>query len=345
MPANYAEQKALAFAAQIANSIGQAYPGSEADGLAGALGQTTGAFLPNGTQDLQRHPQWGIPEKSFVPAFTGSASYHLGSVTRCAGLPVDWPEIGGGIPNWANARLQQAMHPPVARLGIYPRKIDANGPHGLSWHNYDNIVKGFADADVTRNGPSSMNDFGYNSLTRYPAGQIGDGNGLGVGDWRFALGGVVPSNPSQPVPPLTTDSKPVPRLVRMNGRTSPSSSSSPAVPSDNRNPFDERFGNWTGSPEGGMAARDPNLPAPSPEPGRELGIVTGKRMPLWSVPRPLGALPNNSNASGGENWFAPLAGKPGDAPWSPAPAPQKSQGSAPPHILDFLQYLKQLDGR
>ena len=37
-------------------------------------------------QDLQRHPQWGIPKNSVVPAFKCSASYHLGSVTRLGWL-------------------------------------------------------------------------------------------------------------------------------------------------------------------------------------------------------------------------------------------------------------------
>src|SRR3982074_2370865 len=54
------EQQARAFAAEIANPMGQAYPGDEtgAAGVNQALGRMTGAFLRNGPQDLQRHPQW-----------------------------------------------------------------------------------------------------------------------------------------------------------------------------------------------------------------------------------------------------------------------------------------------
>jgi hypothetical protein len=154
VPVNYAEQQARDFATRIADTIGQVYPGDETGtaGLHQALGQMTGAFFQGGPQDLQRHPQWGIPKGSVVPAFTGSASYRLGLVARFAGLPIEWSEIGGGIPNWINAHGQQVLEPPVARLGIKPKKIDSSGPHGLSWHNYDNILKGFADADVTRNG-------------------------------------------------------------------------------------------------------------------------------------------------------------------------------------------------
>jgi hypothetical protein len=165
-----------------------------------------------------------------------------------AGLPVEWSEIGGGIPNWINAHVKQALNPPVPRLGIYPKKIDANGPHGLSWHNYDNIVKGFADADTARNGPSLTDNLGYNLQAQYPAGQIGDGNGLGVGDWRFALAGVDPKNPMQPVPPPQTRDKPVRKLVRVNGSTSPTAVAVPVAPSDDRNSFDNRFEKWGSSP-------------------------------------------------------------------------------------------------
>jgi hypothetical protein len=250
--ANYTEQQARDFAAGIANTMGQASPGDETGtrGLHQALGQMAGAFVQGGSQDLQRHPQWGIPKDSFVRAFTGSASYHLGSVTRWAGLPVEWSEVGGGIPNWINAHVKEALNPPVPRLGIYPKKIDANGPHGLSWHNYDNIVKGFADADTARNGPSLTDNFGYNPQTQYPAGQIGDGNGLGVGDWRFALAGVDPMNPMQPMPPPQTGEKLVRKLVRVSGNTSPASPALPVAPSDDRSSFGDRFGRWGSSPAG-----------------------------------------------------------------------------------------------
>jgi hypothetical protein len=68
VPANYTEQQARAFAAEIVNTVGQVYPGDEtgAAGLNQALGRMTGAFLRNGPQDLQRHPQWGIQK---IPLF------------------------------------------------------------------------------------------------------------------------------------------------------------------------------------------------------------------------------------------------------------------------------------
>jgi len=74
VPANYTEQQARDFAARIASTIGQVYPQDEGRGLTGACGQMAGAFRQNGPQDLQRHPQWGIPRDSVVPAFISSGS-------------------------------------------------------------------------------------------------------------------------------------------------------------------------------------------------------------------------------------------------------------------------------
>lgn len=67
----------------------------------------TDAFSQGGSQDVQRNPQGGIPEGSVVPAFVSSASYHLGSVTRQAGLPREWAEIGGGLKNLENRFIKQ----------------------------------------------------------------------------------------------------------------------------------------------------------------------------------------------------------------------------------------------
>jgi hypothetical protein len=221
VPANYTEQQAWAFAAHIAGTmdlgpIGQAL----------ALNRMKDAFWSNGPQDLQRHPQWGIPENSFVPAFIDSASYHLGSVTRWAGIPETLSDAGGGIPHW--------LSPPP----------DKSEFRGLSERNYKNISKGFSDANLARTVPSLMNDFGYNPLAQFPADQIGDGNGLGVGDWRFPFAGVDSSNPTRPVPPLQTDSQPAPRLVRVSDNRSPAAPASSIAPSDNRSFLGDRFGKW-----------------------------------------------------------------------------------------------------
>jgi hypothetical protein len=287
VPEIYTEQQAQAFAAEIARSWAR-----------GPIGQLQAAqrmgnsFWPNGSQDLQRHPQWGIPEDSSVPAFTGGASYHLGSVTRWAGLPETLSKFGGGIPHWISQR------PPVE-----------SEFRGLSQHNYDDISKGFADAAVARNAASPISDFGYRSQAQYPAGQIGDGNGLGVGDWRFPFAGIDPMNPTQPVSPPQTDSKPAPRLVRVNGKTPPAWPAAPVAPSNNRNSVDNSFGNWISSPEGNTP-RNPNQPLPPAEPGRPLGIFTGKPMPLWTTPPPLGGLLDHSGASGNDGRSTPLGGVP-----------------------------------
>jgi len=242
------------------------------------------AFRQNGPQDLQRNPQWGIPEGSVVPAFVGSASYHLGSVTRHAGMSKLLAEIGGGTANRINADVVQ----PVKRLlGLDGDSIDTNGDiWALSKQNYANLSRGYADAGVRSDKPPAIDYFGYRPRGQYPARQIGDGNGLGVGDWRFPLAGADPADPTRPVQPPQTDSTPVPRLVRVNGGTSPAVST---APSGHRLPFSDRFGNWTASPEDGFVPRDLNLLAPSPEPGRPVGIFSGKPMPCWTVPPPRGA--------------------------------------------------------
>jgi hypothetical protein len=253
VPANYTEQKARAFAAEIANTISQVYPGDEtgAAGLNQALGRMAGAFLRNGSQDLQRHPQWEIPKNSVVPAFISSASYHLGSVTRWAGLPVDWAETGGGIPHW------------------FSRSPDESSFRGLSKQNDANIVKGFADADVARNTASPVSDFGYRPQAQYPAGQIGDGNGLGVGDWRFPLAGIDPSNPSRPVPPPQTGKALERYLEKFSDRSVQPWTDPPVwgLP-DNSATFGNSFGSGGSSPASGST----DIPAaPAPEPRNSQG--------------------------------------------------------------------------
>ena len=90
VPANYSDRQARHFAAGIADTLGQVYQDETgATGPSRARAQMIGAFLQGGPQDLPRHPQWGIPGGSVVPAFVGSASNHLGYVTGLAGLPVE----------------------------------------------------------------------------------------------------------------------------------------------------------------------------------------------------------------------------------------------------------------
>jgi Peptidase family M23 len=73
-----------------------------------------------------------------------------------------------------------------------------------------------------------------------------------------------------------------------NWASLPAAPPSEGRPSDRQDFPGDRFGNWTSSPDGSITPRNPNLPMPPPEPGRPLGIVSGKPMPLWTTPVPLG---------------------------------------------------------
>ena len=88
----------------------------------------------------------------------------------------------------------------------------------------------------------------------------------------------------------------------------PAGSSKEAPPANRQDSFSDRFGNWTSSPEESIAPRNPNSPAPPPEPGRPLGIVSGRPMPLWTTPLPLEQLLNKSGASSSGVRFNFLAG-------------------------------------
>jgi hypothetical protein len=194
VPADYTEQKAKDFAAQIADIIGRVYPEDEmgAAGLHQALGQMIGAFSRGGSQDLQRHPQWGIPKGSVVPAFVGSASDHLGYVTGLAGLPMPWSEIGGGVLNGSNAIWQSTKH----QLHLDSDPIDTDGPYWLSKQNHANISQGYSDGLEASKPPSPFNDFGYGTQPQRTEGQIGDGNG--IAGWMPSLAGIDPQEPTPP---------------------------------------------------------------------------------------------------------------------------------------------------
>jgi len=69
--------------------------------------------------------------------------------------------------------------------------------------------------------------------------------------------------------------------------------------------LNDRFGNWTASPEGGISPANPNLPAPPPETGRPLGIVSGQPMPQWITPPPISGQLDRSKApvDAGREWL------------------------------------------
>jgi hypothetical protein len=198
VPANYSERQGRDFANQIARIVSRVYPEDEmgAAGLHQALGQMTAAFLPGGSQDLQRHPQWGIPNGSVVPAFVGSASNHLGYVTGVAGLPMDWSEIGGGAANGANAVWQS-----VKRLIPFTDSVHINtdGAYWLSKQNEANIAHGYAAGVAANNSPAPFNDYGYGAQFQAPPSQIGNVNG--ISPFSATLAGIDPDEPAPPVWP------------------------------------------------------------------------------------------------------------------------------------------------
>lgn len=196
VPANYSVQKARDFAGQIADSIGGTGVETGTGGLGQALGQMAGAFLPGGSQDLQRNPQWGIPKGSMVPAFIGSASNHLGYVTGLAGLPMSWSEIGGGVHNGVNAAWQSVKGLAPRVLHLHSGHINTDGPYWLSSQNYANILQGFNDGIAARQPPAPFNDYGYPAQAPRAPGQIGDGNG--IASFPASLAGI---NPDEPAPP------------------------------------------------------------------------------------------------------------------------------------------------
>jgi hypothetical protein len=199
VPANYSEQQARDFASQISDMASGGYPGDDtgAAGIQQALAQMFGAFSQGGSQDLQRHPQWGVPKGSVVPAFVGSASNHLGYVTGLAGLPMPLSEIGGGVLNGANAMWQSAR----CSLGLKSDSIDTGGPYWLSGQNHANILQGYSDGLAVGRPASPFNDFGYEPQPQSGEGQIGDGNG--IAGWLSALSGVDPEEPAAPAwPPV-----------------------------------------------------------------------------------------------------------------------------------------------
>jgi hypothetical protein len=233
VPANYTEQQAKDFAAGIADTWGNT-PGDETGGAMGlnqALANMAAAFAQGGSQDLQRHPQWGIPKGSFVPAFISSASNHLGYVTALGGLPKFLSEFAGGVVNEYHHQSNPA--------------IDDSGPYWLSRQNHANISQGFSDGLAASKPPSPFNDYGYGPQAQRAAGQIGDANGLGQvngnnppasvfdtgaptaqfdlpdqinssggpADWAAALAGVDPQEPARPGWPPLAD-----RPIRYLGR-------------------------------------------------------------------------------------------------------------------------------
>ena len=167
VPANFNEGQARAYAAEIARMR-----------TPSALLKMAADFKRWGSQDLQRGPQWGIPEGSVVPAVASGASHYLGFVSGLNGIPLAFSEIGG--------------------KAINPFNEDTTGPIGISQQNYKNLVQGKADATATHSPVWLNNNFGYGPQGQSVFGQIGDGRGA---RWTSSLRGIDPMNPTQPAGP------------------------------------------------------------------------------------------------------------------------------------------------
>ena len=85
-----------------------------------------------------------------------------------------------------------------------------------------------------------------------------------------------------------------------------------------------------------MRLPDPDQPVPL-QPGRPLGIFTGKPMPSWTTPPPFGGLLNNSNASGNGDLVDFLTGLLPRNPTQSEP-PQQTAGSIPERRLGRSTY-------
>jgi hypothetical protein len=199
VPENYPEQQAKDFAAGITKSWFTAHLGDET-GTADpnqALQDMAEAFSQGGSQDLQRHLQWGIPKGSIAPAFVGSASNHLGYVTALTPVPVALSEVGGGVANAFHRRSDS--------------RIDTDGPFWLSKQNHANITQGFSDGLAASQPPAPFGDFGNEPQAKSAPDQIGDGNG--IEGWISSMSGIDPQEPTPPAWPPQVD-----RPIRYLGR-------------------------------------------------------------------------------------------------------------------------------
>ncbi|MBC9876342.1 hypothetical protein G8O24_03150 [Bradyrhizobium sp. INPA01-394B] len=172
-----------------ARRVADTIAGVQKVGALPALAPIAHSFEPDGPEDLQRHPRWGIPPDSFVKAYVGPASDQFGYVLGAAGLPRELAEAGGGIHNlysWLNNR-----------------KIDVSGKYFLTKSNEANIAQGYAAGAAARRSPTAYNDYGYPTPSQDPANTGGDGKG--VLSFPASLAGVNPDEPSPAAWPPKTD--------------------------------------------------------------------------------------------------------------------------------------------
>lgn len=159
----------------------------------------------------------------------------------------------------------------------YPREYQQY--LNISDTNSSYELDGSAVAQVASGSPR-------NSEPPFPFPPTNDLSRQSLIDRRFGKWASPPSDPGNDQPRgsvFDTGAHPVRYLSRI-------------VPADRQDAIDDRFGSWTAT-AAGTTPCNPNQPAPSPEPGRPLGIVTGQPMPLWITPPPIFDFSDRSAAS------------------------------------------------
>lgn len=152
VPLTYDVSSATSFATLVKNTMieapdtGFGAGGEQMTGLPAALSIMSGAFLPGGSQDLQRTyngTQYGPTGTYFVNAFTDATSFHLGLVSAYAGLPIAWPEFGGGALNVILNHLSRTV------------PLDTDGPFHTTYANGNSIVAGYNYGSTLPGGASA----------------------------------------------------------------------------------------------------------------------------------------------------------------------------------------------
>ncbi|BEU24127.1 hypothetical protein [Paraburkholderia sp. 22B1P] len=138
VPSDYSIQSAIVFSNMISDTL-------VCNGINSAYGLMIGAFMPNGSHDLQRtYPESdGTNPGCFVSEFTDSASFHFGFVATYSGIGERAALIGGGLLNRSHY--------------LTNRRIDTSGIDGNNPDNVRSIQAGatFAQALQQRYGMHS----------------------------------------------------------------------------------------------------------------------------------------------------------------------------------------------
>lgn len=123
VPSDYSIENAMVFSNMVSDML-------FCNGISSAYGLMVGAFMPNGSQDLQRtYPESdGKSPGCFVSEFTDSASFHFGFVATYSGIGEHAALIGGGL-------LNRSHH-------LTNRSIDTSGVDGNNPNNVRSIHAG-----------------------------------------------------------------------------------------------------------------------------------------------------------------------------------------------------------